>query len=1420
MSQLYIENVFQLRNDNGVLLATNGIVSAITGTSLQYIDGTGSAKVLNTSIVPELTNLYFTTARAQAAISGSAPISVSSGVVSITQSNSTTNGYLSSTDWNTFNSKQQGLNGTGFVKISGTTISYDNSTYYLASNPSNYISLLALSASLPLSYNNTTGVFSISQSNSTTNGYLSSTDWNIFNNKQSALGYTPVPNTRNLTINGTTYDLSADRTWTISFPVTSVFGRTGSVVAQSGDYTTTLVTEGTNLYFTNARAIGALLTGYTSGSGTISSSDSILSAIQKLNGNVGLLTGAIIYQGTWNASTNTPTIISGVGIKGYMYKVSVAGTTTIDGVSQWNIGDQLVFNGTVWDKIDGIANEVLSVFGRVGAVVAASGDYNTSQVTENTNLYYTDARARAAISLTTTGTSGVSTYNSSTGVLNIPNYGSVLTGYVPYTGATSDVDLGTHKLSLNSEQFASISAPSYSEGALWYDSTQKALAYYNDISGNVLHIGQEVQLKVHNNTGSTIAKGAPVYVTSTSSGGSSPNVALAKADTATTSNVIGLANQAIPTGTDGYITLSGLLTGVSTGAFTVGDILYLSPYSAGQLMNTLPPTGYAIKVGVVSYSNSPNGTIYINQSHAYSTAGSIVGTIAISQGGTGATTAAGALSNLGGIGLTSLSASAPLSYNNTTGAFSISQATTSTNGYLSSTDWNTFNNKQNALTNPITGTGTSGQVAYFNGTSAITGSNNLKFDGTNLTVGNPSSVLANLHVYNASAAASFLLQTNSTTDYSEIAVRNNSSTATSYFRQYSTAATGSDFGISRAGLALFFSNYATNFAIGTRNGGNLIFGTADTERARFLASNGYFGINTTTPGCELDVNGNGYFSGNLLVNGTFYVSKSSTSAVAVIGNNGSGRIIEFNNIGALVSYITNAGDVYGSSFIKSGGSAVQFLKADGSVDSNTYLTSSSLSDYVTLSTNQTITGTKTFNTAIALNNALNLTFNASVNAFGNSFVLYANKISNYSILSFYDGDTYKSSKFYFDNTADRTYTFPNTSGTLALSSDLSSYVPTTRTISTTAPLQGGGDLSANRTLSITQATTSTNGYLSSTDWNTFNSKQNALTNPVTGTGTTNYLPKFTGTSTIGNSLVYDNGTQVGIDTATNTTYKLQVNGTFATSQLWQLADNSAEMKIGRYNSSFPNAYIDAIGPSGDVGFQFRTQIAGAGGGTKMTITAAGNVGIGTSSPATEAGYTVLSINNATYGGLLDFSNNNTLQARIGSDAGAMYIQTKTSIPMQFYTANTERMRITSGGNVGIGTTTANQKLTVSGDVNMYNYTSFTTSTKTAASGSSATFVMSTDYGLNVGGDNIGGLVVININEAATSINLGNAAYVGIVINPRGSGGSITQISKVQGGGITALSVSMSGNSIVVNATTGNSNNFRASLTFIGGGGTS
>jgi hypothetical protein len=74
-----------------------------------------------------------------------------------------------------------------------------------------------------------THTFNLPTASATNRGALSSADWTTFNNKQAALGYTPVPSTRTLTINGTAFDLSADRSWTISGSgISSLNGLTGS----------------------------------------------------------------------------------------------------------------------------------------------------------------------------------------------------------------------------------------------------------------------------------------------------------------------------------------------------------------------------------------------------------------------------------------------------------------------------------------------------------------------------------------------------------------------------------------------------------------------------------------------------------------------------------------------------------------------------------------------------------------------------------------------------------------------------------------------------------------------------------------------------------------------------------------------------------------------------------------------------------------------------------------------------------------------------------------------------------------------------------------------------------------------------------------------------------------------------------------
>jgi hypothetical protein len=99
--------------------------------------------------------------------------------------------------------------------------------------------------------------------------------------------------------------------------------------------------------------------------------------------------GALVYKGTWDAATNTPTLASGVGNKGDYYVVSVPGSTNLDGITDWQVNDIALFNGSVWQKIDN-TDAVLSVNGQTGVVVLGPTDVgatpNTAYVIASTGL--------------------------------------------------------------------------------------------------------------------------------------------------------------------------------------------------------------------------------------------------------------------------------------------------------------------------------------------------------------------------------------------------------------------------------------------------------------------------------------------------------------------------------------------------------------------------------------------------------------------------------------------------------------------------------------------------------------------------------------------------------------------------------------------------------------------------------------------------------------------------------------------------------------------------------------------------------------------------------------------------------------------------------------------------------------------------
>jgi len=147
-------------------------------------------------------------------VSTSSPLSggpiTGSGTISITQSDSTTDGYLSSTDWVTFNSKGSGtvtsvatsaplsggtITGSGTVSITqsdASTDGYLSSTDWTTFNnkTSNTGTVTSVATTAPLGGGTITGsgTLTITQSDSTTDGYLSSTDWETFNGKTSNTG--------------------------------------------------------------------------------------------------------------------------------------------------------------------------------------------------------------------------------------------------------------------------------------------------------------------------------------------------------------------------------------------------------------------------------------------------------------------------------------------------------------------------------------------------------------------------------------------------------------------------------------------------------------------------------------------------------------------------------------------------------------------------------------------------------------------------------------------------------------------------------------------------------------------------------------------------------------------------------------------------------------------------------------------------------------------------------------------------------------------------------------------------------------------------------------------------------------------------------------------------------------------------------
>lgn len=519
------------------------------------------------------------------------------------------------------------------------------------------------------------------------------------------------------------------------------------------------------------------------------------------------LQGDLNYQGTWNATTNSPTLTSSVGTQGYYYVVDVAGTTNLNGITDWQIGDWAIFNGSVWQKVDN-TDAVTSVNGLVGTVVLT-----TTNIAEGTNEYYTDARARNALSAGTgisyANSTGVITNSLPDQVVSITGAGtSVVTGTYPnftvtsndqYTGdvvgpasatdnAIARFDTTTGKLIQNSVVTVSdtgaiagattITNLDYLDFDTTYNTTLGAgqLGWNgNDtlglgmIGGNVVqHIGEDTFYYVK--ASATITKGQVIMFTGAL--GASGVILAAPSTGVTNPNyIMGIAAENIANNAFGLIQAFGVLRSVDTQGFSDGDVVYYNSAVTGGYTATYPTSGPIVIVGAVINGGSAGGGVLqirvsVTQRMTASTG------ISVSQNGTGTTiTNTGVTSATAGTGIsvsgstgavtvtntapdqtvaitgaggavvtgtypnftittpsgtvTSVTGTAPVvSSGGATPAISMDAANGTTNGYLTSTDWTTFNGKAPSVTY------TSTYIPYGQGTTTPNQSSSLTFDGT------------------------------------------------------------------------------------------------------------------------------------------------------------------------------------------------------------------------------------------------------------------------------------------------------------------------------------------------------------------------------------------------------------------------------------------------------------------------------------------------------------------------------------------------------------------------------------------------------------------------------------------------------------------------------------------------------------------
>lgn len=285
----------------------------------------------------------------------------------------------------------------------------------------------------------------------------------------------------------------------------------------------------------------------------------------------------------------------------------------------------------VYDKYGKIKSSGIPGYGTVTAV--SSGNLSplfTTVVTSPTstpNISFSPiSQSQKLFYASPNGSSGTPTFRA----ILASDLPSLSGTYVPYTGATGNVDLGEYELKAGQIEFDQ--SPTGTAGT--------AIMRWNDADGTVdlglkggnvtLQVGQENVVRVVNKTGGNLLESnyQVVRVRLVSEGGAAGQrlaVVLAQANNDTNSaTTLGIVTENINNNQEGFITVFGSVREINTTGslqgetWVDGDILYLSPTTPGQLTNIKPSAPqHLVTVGYVEYAHAIHGKIFVKVDNGY-----------------------------------------------------------------------------------------------------------------------------------------------------------------------------------------------------------------------------------------------------------------------------------------------------------------------------------------------------------------------------------------------------------------------------------------------------------------------------------------------------------------------------------------------------------------------------------------------------------------------------------------------------------------------------------------------------------------------------------------------------------------------------------------------------------------------------------